>query len=814
MKLFIVESPAKAKTIGQYLGKDFYVIASLGHIRELVRADGSIDVNDNFKMKYQLIAKAKTQVNKIVDLAKKSNEIYLASDPDREGEAIAQSLYDVLLQKKVAKPNQFYRITYNEITKTAIQNALKNTRNIDNNLVDAQQSRQALDYLVGFNLSPVLWRKLPGSRSAGRVQSVALRMIVDREFEIKKFIPEEYWTINCDLKTKKQEKVECRVIKYNDNIFDTKYPANEKTADEVCNFLQTAKECVVVKNETKDVKQNPYPPFTTSLLQQDAVRKLGFSSKKTMTLAQRLYEGVQINGNTIALITYMRTDGMSLSNDAVAGIRKIIKSDFGDEYLPNNAIAYKTKAKNAQEAHEAIRPTHIDIKPNEIKDQLEYDMWRLYDLIWKRTVACQMNSAVFSRQTIDLEAKNNGNLAISRINGSQLKFNGYLAVYNIKNEHYEEGDVNDDDRLIPAMAVGDKLLIEKTNKQQHFTNPPARFTEASLIKTLESYGIGRPSTYATIISVLQDREYVELNKRQFIPTSRGVVVSVFLKQFFEKYVEYTFTAKLEEDLDLISNGELNRIEFLKSFWKDFKLNVDDVMNEQKENIFDKMEDVFVKYFIGGDESSVKCPKCENGKLILKSSKYGVFFGCNNYPKCTYMKSIDNTSSSNDGGGNDNGKQEFESSKYGKIVIKSGKYGRYCEFIKDGKPKSVSLPDCELNNDIVDFYIELPKVIGTDNNGNDVVVGVGRFGPYVLCEKRFYSYKKTPFHEITIEDAMEVIDALKNKPKRAFGKSTKKTKQTATKSESNVNKTKSKTKIGIGGKGKIKKTKTGSKNKKV
>lgn len=772
MKLFIVESPAKAKTIGQYLGKEFVVIASLGHIRELVRADGSIDVNDNFKMKYQLISKAKSQVNKIVDLAKKSDEIYLASDPDREGEAIAQSLYDVLLQKKVAKPNQFYRVTYNEITKTAIQNALKNTRNIDNNLVDAQQSRQALDYLVGFNLSPVLWRKLPGSRSAGRVQSVALRMVVDREFEIKKFVPEEYWTINCELETNKKEKVECRVIKYNGNTFDTKYPSNEDVTNEVCNFLNTAKEFIVIRNETKDVKQNPYPPFTTSLLQQDAVRKLGFSSKKTMTLAQRLYEGVQINGQTIALITYMRTDGMSLSNDAVAGIRKIIKSDFGEDYLPSNAIFYKTKAKNAQEAHEAIRPTHVEIKPNEIKDQLEYDMWRLYDLIWKRTLACQMNSAIFSRQTIDLEIQKDGTSALSRINGSQLKFNGYLAVYNIKNEHYEEGDVNDDDNLIPTMKVGDRLSIEKTIKQQHFTNPPARFTEASLIKTLESYGIGRPSTYATIISVLQDREYVELIKRQFMPTSRGVVVSVFLKQFFEKYVEYTFTAKLEEDLDLISDGKLGRVDFLKSFWKDFKLNVDNVMDEKKENIFDKMEDIFVKYFIGNDKISTKCPKCENGELILKSSKYGVFFGCNNYPTCTYMKSIDNISN-NDGehtGNSEN--QKIESSKYGEVVIKNGKYGRYCEFKKDGKPKSVSLPTGELNDDVLEFYLDLPKKLGFDNDGKEVVAGIGRFGPYILCDKRFYSYKKTPFHEITIEDAMEVIEELKNKPKRAFSKTTK------------------------------------------
>ena len=757
MNLFIVESPAKAKTIGQYLGKDYQVIASIGHIRELLQHNDGVDIDDGFKLKYQIISKSKQQVSKISELAKKADKIYLASDPDREGEAIAQSLYEVLTAKKVAKSEQFYRITYTEITKNAILEALKNPRKIDKNLVDAQQSRQALDYLVGFNLSPILWRKLPGSKSAGRVQSVALRMIVDREFEIKKFVPEEYWTINCDLSTAKRENVECRVVKYNDKNFDIDYPKDEKTTENICKSIENVGEFTVIKNETKDVKQNPYPPFTTALLQQDAVRKLGFSSKKTMTIAQHLYEQ--------GLITYMRTDGMTLSGGAISGIRSIISKQFGNDYLPENAIGYKTKQKNAQEAHEAIRPTHIDETPAKISSKLEHDAFRLYDLIWKRTVACQMKPAIFARQTIDLECIDGvKNIVKARINGSQLKFNGYLAVYNIKNENFEAGDEDNGDKIIPKLSVGDILNVKKTSKEQHFTNPPARYSEASLIKTLEGYGIGRPSTYATIISVLQDREYVKLEKRQFVPTSRGIVVSVFLKQFFTKYVEYGFTAKLEEDLDIISDGKLGRIEFLSAFWKDFHKNVESVMKTDFETIFKPLNDIFADYFLGNDENKRKCPKC-GGKIVLKSSRNGCFFGCNNYPTCKYAFSLDSSGQELNGSNDDN--QETDSDKYGKITIKRGQFGRYCEFTKDGKIKKCSLPEGEINDDILNFYLELPLLLGKDNNGNDVKVGIGRFGAYILNNGKFYSCKFQPLHEITLSDALEVILEKKDNPKQRF-----------------------------------------------
>lgn len=757
MNLFIVESPAKAKTIGKYLGKDYQVIASIGHIRELLQHNDGVDIDDGFKLKYQIISKSKQQVSKISELAKKADKIYLASDPDREGEAIAQSLYDVLTAKKVAKSEQFHRITYTEITKNAILEALKNPRKIDKNLVDAQQSRQALDYLVGFNLSPVLWRKLPGSKSAGRVQSVALRMIVDREFEIKKFVPEEYWTINCELLTAKRENVECRVVKYNDKNFDVDYPKDEKTTENICKSIENVGEFKVVKNETKDVKQNPYPPFTTALLQQDAVRKLGFSSKKTMTIAQHLYEQ--------GLITYMRTDGMTLSGGAISGIRNVILKQFGNDYLPENAIGYKTKQKNAQEAHEAIRPTHIEETPAKMSSKLEHDALRLYDLIWKRTAACQMKPAIFARQTIDLECVDGvKNIVKARINGSQLKFNGYLAVYNIKNENFEAGDEDNGDKIIPKLSVGDILNVKKTSKEQHFTNPPARYSEASLIKTLESYGIGRPSTYATIISVLQDREYVKLEKRQFVPTSRGIVVSVFLKQFFTKYVEYGFTAKLEEDLDVISDGKLGRIEFLSAFWKDFHKNVESVMKTDFETIFKPLNDIFADYFLGNDEDKRKCPKC-GGKIVLKSSRNGCFFGCNNYPECKYAFSLDNSGQELNGSNDSN--QVINSDKYGKITVKRGQFGRYCEFTKDGKIKKCSLPEGEINDDILNFYLELPLLLGKDNNGNDVKVGIGRFGAYILNNGKFYSCKFQPLHEITLSDALGIILDKKDKPKQRF-----------------------------------------------
>lgn len=760
MDLFVVESPAKAKTIVKYLDKNFSVIASMGHIRELVPKDGSVDVDNGFEMKFQIINKAQSQITKIIDLAKKSNKIYLASDPDREGEAIAESLYEVLIKKKVAKSEQFYRISYTEITKSAILDALKNPRKIDKNLVDAQQSRQILDYLVGFNLSPVLWKKLPGSRSAGRVQSVALRMITDREFEIKKFIPKEYWTINCFLNTVKNEKVECRIVSFNDKNFDINYPTNEKISDDICKSIRLSKKFKVIKNDIKDVKQNPYPPFTTALLQQSASRKLGFSSKKTMTIAQHLYEQ--------GLITYLRTDGMTINKSALEDIRHEIKNQFGSEYLPDNCIEYKTKQKNAQEAHEAIRPTHIDNKPSDLSSKLENDALRLYELIWKRTIACQMKSAIFTRQSLDLECNDCANKIIARINGSCMKFNGYLVVDNIKNSVSDPEDDDDNiDKIIPVMNIGDVLILcDEPKKQQHFTEPPARYSEASLIKMLESYGIGRPSTYATIISVLQDREYVKLEKHRFIPTSKGITVSVFLKQFFAKYVDYNFTAKLEEDLDIISNGKLTKLSFLHSFWEPFYKNVQDIMNTDLKSIFHYLNTIFAEYYLK-DNKDRKCPKCNNGTLTLKNGKFGVFFGCDNYPNCKFILNLNDSQNLNES----SSETVIEHKKYGKIEIKTGKYGKYCEYEKDGKIRRSSLPNCEITDEILDFYLSLPLKLGQDKDGNDIITNIGKYGPYVLCNNKFFPYKNSPYYEINLEKAIEVINNSITKTKK-----TKNTKQ--------------------------------------
>ena len=779
VNLFIVESPAKAKTIGQYLGKNFAVVASMGHVRELVPKNGSVDVDNDFKMKFQTIEKSKKQVAYICKLAEQAEKIYLASDPDREGEAISQSLYEILINKKVAKAEQFYRVSYTEITKQAIEYAIKNTRKIDANLVDAQQARQALDYLVGFNLSPVLWRKLPGCRSAGRVQSVALRMIVDREFEIKAFKPSEYWSIDCILRTNGGEDFVCNVVKFNDKKFENGvYPQNEQTAQMICDSIEKAKQFKVIKNETKDVKQNPYPPFTTSLLQQNASRKLGFSSKMTMNIAQRLYEGVQIDGKTIALITYMRTDGMTLSADAVRGIRNIISSSFGKDYLPDKAIAYKTKTKNAQEAHEAIRPTHMDITPEHIREQVEPAMYKLYDLIWRRTIACQMNSAIYNSQSVELEADDGKNKTTAKANGKQLKFNGWLAVYGIKTNDNKEQNIGEEsnesgDTFLPFVSVGEMLDAKKNIKEQHFTNPPARYNEASLIKTMESYGIGRPSTYATIISVLQDREYVKLEKKQFIPTPRGMLVCVFLKQWFERYVEYNFTAKLEEDLDLISDGKEAKVKFLSSFWKDFNKNVKDISGSSADVVYPPISKIFNNYFFS--EEKKQCPKC-GSEVLIKSGKFGVFFGCSNYPKCNYVMNLVEENGklvareTSADAKEDGVERIIKHQQYGDITIKIGRYGRYCEFQKNGKVAKKTLPDGEITDDILNFYISLPKTLGKDSDGNDIQTNIGRFGPYVLNNGKFYSYKEKPYEEITLEKAVETIENAKNNSKKVSSKS--------------------------------------------
>jgi DNA topoisomerase-1 len=763
MNLLVVESPAKAKTIMQYLGKDFQVVASFGHIRQLPSKNGSVAPEESFKMKYQIIPKSQEAVKKIIQIAKKSDNVYLASDPDREGEAIAQAVFDVLSENKI-KAN-IYRVTFNEITKKSVIAAIEEPRQIDKSLVDAQQARLALDYLVGFNLSPVLWRKLPGSKSAGRVQSVALRMIVDREGEIKKFIPQEYWSIDVSVNN---NQIVSKVISCDKKSFSYSYPNNEEIASLIEEDIKKKGSLKVIRKEAKDVKRNPYPPFTTALLQQEASKKLGFSSKKTMQVAQKLYEGISIDSEQKGLITYMRTDGMSIGDAALNSIRDFIKDNFGVKYLPEKKIIYKTKAKNAQEAHEAIRPIDINLTPEILKKHLDKDFYRLYDLIWKRTVACQMAPAIQARESIDFETGVNHNI-LTRVTGSRIKFDGFLKVYNAKgNIEIGDEDLSEDDIILPDLALDQILDINAVKKEQHFTSPPPRYTEATLIKNLESFGIGRPSTYAAIISVLQDREYVRIERRQFFPETRGIVVVAFLKDFFSKYVEYDFTAKLENDLDLISDGKMQRVDFLSNFWLSFEKNVTEVMKIEMLTVLNSLTDSLFDFLAVNNNGNFVniCPECNQAKLKINIGQFGPFIGCSNYPNCKFIRNKFDSDISDNGENSDSIDSSKDNLEYlgdqGEvIVIKNGKFGRYLNVSYNGKSKNCSFPATikEITRDKVLFYSRMPITLGQKDN-LDIVLNIGKFGPYILYNKKFYSIKNQDIETITLEKAIEIVEKKK------------------------------------------------------
>ncbi len=618
-KLVIVESPAKAKTINKYLGKDYYVLASYGHVRDLLPKEGAVDT-ENFTMKYQVIEKNQRHVDAIRKAMKKADTLLLATDPDREGEAISWHLYDLLEKEGTLKGKKCARVVFHEITKRAIQEAIEHPRELSMDLVNAQQSRRALDYLVGFNLSPLLWKKVRRGLSAGRVQSPALRMIVERELEIEKFESREYWSIEADTPDFIAKLTRFQGEKLSQFSITNTEQANNVRTDLVA---ASAGKLTVAKVEKKQRKRNPAAPFTTSTLQQEASRKLGFSAQRTMRTAQQLYEGIEVNGETIGLITYMRTDSVTLSQDALADIRELISSRYGAENLPEKPRLFKTKAKNAQEAHEAIRPTTANLHPDEIKGTLSKDQARLYDLIWKRSIACQMVHATIHTVGIDLMAGDANNLF--RATGSTISKPGFMAVYQ-ESVDDAKGD-SDENRLLPPMKEGDVIELNEVRAEQHFTEPPPRYTEASLVKTLEEHGIGRPSTYASIISTLTSREYVELEKRRFTPTDVGRVVNKFLTEHFTTYVDYDFTAKLEDELDEVSRGEKEWIPLMKRFWGPFKELVDE--KEKSVSRKDVTQEVL-------DE---KCPKC--GELLSKRlGRRGTFIGCSGYPECDYTRSLD------------------------------------------------------------------------------------------------------------------------------------------------------------------------------
>ncbi|WP_075553136.1 type I DNA topoisomerase [Candidatus Paracaedibacter symbiosus] len=676
-KVVVVESPAKAKTINRYLGNEFEVLASYGHIRDLPSKNGSVQPDDQFSMIWEMDDRSKKHVADIARALKNADELYLATDPDREGEAISWHVQEVLRSQGSLVDHKVRRIVFHEITKNAIQQALKSPRDINQQLVDAYLARRALDYLVGFTLSPVLWRKLPGSKSAGRVQSVSLRLIVQRENEIEAFKTQEYWSLVSDMLNTKDQSYQARLTYLFGKKLDKMDIKNEDEAQQAAKAI-LERQYSIKSVEKKQVKRNPAPPFTTSTLQQEASRKLGFSASRTMQIAQKLYEGVPIAGELTGLISYMRTDSVFISDEAIKDIRQFVGDTYGNNYVPATVRQFKNKAKNAQEAHEAIRPTSVLRHPSEVSAYLDDSQLKLYELIWKRTVASQIESAVFNQVGVDIESTDKQ--IILRATGSTLAFDGYLKVYQ---EGVDDAVSDDEDgRLLPVINEGEAATVTAVNPNQHFTQPPPRYTEASLVKKMEELGIGRPSTYASILHVLQERDYVRLEKRQFIPEDRGRMVTSFLVNFFKRYVEYDFTAHLEEELDEISTGTRKWRDVLTEFWTAFKGNVDGTKELRITEVLDSLEkDMAFHLFHGDEEGARKCPQCSEGKLSLKLSRYGAFIGCSNYPECKYTRTV-----GGDGGDNVEMVQADEPKVIGidpatkaQITLRKGPYGIYLQW---------------------------------------------------------------------------------------------------------------------------------------
>src|SRR5271169_1848175 len=638
MDLVLVESPAKAKTINKYLGRGYEVMASFGHVRDLPPKSGSVDPDANFRMLWEVDPKAQKRLNDIARAVKGADKLILATDPDREGEAISWHVLQVLKEKKALNGQPIERVVFNAITKQAVTEAMKHPRAIDQALVDAYLARRALDYLVGFTLSPVLWRKLPGARSAGRVQSVALRLVADRELEIEKFVRQEYWSLVATLATPRNETFEARLIGADGKKLQRLDIGAGAEAEAFKQALETAA-FTVASVEAKPVKRHPYPPFTTSTLQQEASRKLGFAPAHTMRVAQRLYEGADVGGETLGLITYMRTDGVQIAPEAISAVRSVVASDYCARYVPSAPRRYEAKAKNAQEAHEAIRPTDLACRPSETKKFLDTDQARLYELIWLRTVASQMESAELERTTVEITANVASRVLDLRATGTVVNFDGFLALYQ---EGQDEDPEDEESRRLPQMSSGERLAKREIKADQHFTEPPPRYSEASLVKRMEELGIGRPSTYASILQVLKDRKYVRLDKRRLIPEDRGRIVVAFLESFFAEYVEYDFTAGLEDRLDLISNSEVAWRDVLRDFWRDFIGAIDDTKELHISAVIDALDDMLAPHLFPPRADGVDpraCPTCSGGRLSLKLSKFGAFIGCTNYPDCRYTRPL-------------------------------------------------------------------------------------------------------------------------------------------------------------------------------
>jgi DNA topoisomerase-1 len=746
--LLIVESPSKAKTLKKYLGKDFEILASYGHVRDLVPKTGAVDPDDNFKMKYELIERNTKHVDAITRAVKDADTILLATDPDREGEAIAWHLSEILKSRKALKDKKIKRVVFYEITEGAVKDAVKHPRAISMELVNAQQARRALDYLVGFNLSPLLWKKIRRGLSAGRVQSPALRLIVEREIEIERFKTQEYWTLHFD-SHKDKIAFSARLTHFQGEKLDQFAVGSATREEEIRRFLDAhgKGEAKVKEVEKKRKLRSPAAPFTTSTLQQEAVRKLGFSTDRAMKVAQSLYEGVTVGKVVTGLITYMRTDSVTLSKDAVTEMRGYITKNYGADYLPKAPIQYRSTSKNAQEAHEAIRPTSIARTPESVFPYLNDEQRKLYEMIWKRAIASQMTPAQFDTVAVDFTVGGAGNLF--RATGQTMVFPGFFAVY-----HEDQDDaVEEEDKRLPSFAAGDAVKIEKLYGEQHFTQPPPRFSEASLVKTLEQYGIGRPSTYASIISTLVNREYVTLDKKRFQPTDVGRVVNKFLTEHFAHWVDYEFTAKLEDELDDISNGKEEWLPVLERFWKDFSAQI-----EEKESVSRKD--------VTQEQLDEMCPKCGKHQLTLRLGRRGRFIGCPGYPDCDYTRNVDgaeNTEAQKREIGTDPKTHQL-------IQLLVGPYGPYIQLGEpegDKKPKRVSVPK-NVAPDTVDLEVALrllalPRDLGPHpEGGKKVLAAIGRFGPYVSHDGQF---KSIPKDESVFEIGLERAVALLKEPKQ-------------------------------------------------
>lgn len=770
MDVVVVESPAKAKTINKYLGANFTVLASFGHVRDLPPKDGSVKPDDDFAMSWEVDGPSSKRLSDIAKAVKDADSLILATDPDREGEAISWHVLEVLRQKKVLKDKKVSRVVFNAITKKSVLDAMANPRDIDVPLVDAYLARRALDYLVGFTLSPVLWRKLPGARSAGRVQSVALRLVCDRESEIERFIREDYWQIAGLLATPRADEFEARLTAFEGKKLQKLDIKSAEQADDIRAMLDGAA-FQVASVEAKPTKRNPSPPFTTSTLQQAASSQLGFSASRTMQVAQRLYEGIDIGGETTGLITYMRTDGVQIAPEAIAAARSAISAEFGDKYLPEKPRYYSSKAKNAQEAHEAVRPTDFRRTPAQVRKFLDADQARLYEIIWKRAIASQMNPAEIERTTVEIEATNGPRSANLRAVGSVIRFDGFIAAYT---EQKDEDAEDEDSRRLPQINAGEALARKSITVTQHTTEPPPRYSEASLIKRMEELGIGRPSTYAATLKTLEDRDYVTIDKRRLVPQAKGRLVTAFLENFFERYVEFDFTADLEEKLDEISDGKLAWKDVLRDFWRDFSAQVDQTKELRVTDVLDALNEELAPLVFPAREDGSNpriCPKCGTGNLSLKLGKFGAFVGCSNYPECGFTRQLgEGVGGDGDGNGGDGGDRVLgkDPATDEDVVLKSGRFGPYVQRGDGKEAKRASLPKgwapSEMDFDKAMSLLSLPREVGLHpESGKMITAGIGRYGPFVLHDGAYANLESVEdVFTVGINRAVTVIAEKKSK----------------------------------------------------